>query len=156
MFKFLNKIFLIIFLLLSILNISVAQELSQITNVQDFNQFRWPGNGALEGDSNLCVFSDTGKYSVKIQGSNNGFFLTDNITTIPYTVKWNDLPTSNNATAITHNVTLFNQTGATTNSDYCLNGNNANISINFNEADLQQASAGIYTGYITVIIEAEY
>ena len=52
-----------------------AQELAQITNLQDFNNFRWQGNDDLEGNSNLCVFSDTGRYSVNIQGNNGGFFL---------------------------------------------------------------------------------
>lgn len=133
-----------------------AQELAQITNLQDFNNFRWQGNDDLEGNSNLCVFSDTGRYSVNIQGNNGGFFLKYNLSTIPYYVKWSNSSSSNNATSVSHNITLTGQTGAKTNFDDCEFNNNANLTILFNEADLQNAAAGNYEGYLTIIIEAEY
>lgn len=134
-----------------------AQELASVTNISDFDNFRYQGKGDLEGDSNLCVFSDTGRYSVNIQGSNGGFFLKDNLHTIPFNVKWNDRATPSNATQVTHNVTLPNQSGAATNQDFCINANvNANLSISFNESDLNSAVSGNYTGYITILVEAQY
>lgn len=146
--------FFVFFLILSDVN---AQALANITNLDDFNYFRYQGKGDLEGDRNLCVFSDTGKYSINIQGSNGGFFLNDNLLTIPFTVKWHDRATPNNATQVTHNVTLPSQTGAATDQQFCLNGNvNSNLSISFDENDLKRAASGKYTGYITIIVEAQY
>lgn len=147
-------VFVLSFFILT--HFSYSQELAQITNLQDFNNFRWQGNGDLEGNSPICVFSDTGRYSVNIQGNNGGFLLTYNLSTIPYHVKWSHTSSSNNATSVSHNITLTGQTGAKTNFDDCEFSNNANLTISFNEADLQNAAAGNYEGYLTIIIEAEY
>ena len=159
MSKILNKIITFFVLILSFLilaNFCYSQELAQISNVQDFADFRWQGNGDLEGNSALCVFSDTGRYSVNIQGSNGGFFLQDNASSIPFSVKWSHTSSPNNATSVSHNITLTGQTGAKTNFEDCEFSNNANITISFNESDLQNAKAGSYTGYLTIIVEAIY
>ncbi len=148
---------IIFFILCIIANFSYAQDLAQITNVHDFNDFKWQGNGDLQGDNNLCIVSDTGRYSVNIQGSNGGFFLKDAYSNpIPFTVKWNDSPTSNNATTVSHNITLTGQTGAKPSADDCLSSDNANLSIIFSEENLNSMPAGNYTGYLTIMIEAIY
>ena len=159
MSKIANKLITLYVLVISLLilvNFCYSQELAQISNMQDFTDFRWQGNGDLEGSSALCVFSDTGKYSVNIQGSNGGFFLRDDLSSIPFTVKWSQTSSSNNATSVSHNITLTGQTGAKTNFEDCEFSNNANVTVSFNESDLQNAKAGNYTGYLTIIVEAIY
>lgn len=146
-----------IFLLITFfifVNTASSQNLAKIGNITDFNSFIWSGSGELIQDSNLCVFSETGKYKVTVEGNNSGFFLTDNDLSIPYSIKWNDVANNTNNVSLSNNIPLTNQTGASNVDEDCEGGTNANIEISFSESDLETSPAGSYTGYITIIVEA--
>ncbi len=135
-------------------NSALSQSLAKIGGISDFSTFNWSGSGDLVQDSNVCVFSETGNYKVTIQGSNSGFSLLYNGTSIPYSVKWNDASNTTNNVEISHNIPLMNQTGANTSDEDCDGGTNANLEISFDAANLGSSPSGNYTGYITIIIEA--
>lgn len=103
----------------------------------------------------LCAYSSTGRYSVRATGSGAGgaFALSAGTRTLAYEVQWNSAAAQTSGTALTAGVTRSGFTTAATNQT-CLSGpsTTASLIVILRAASLSAASAGSYTGTLTILL----
>lgn len=146
--------------------------LYRISGIDNLTLASYDGNGDERLNSPICIYTNntTQTYRITLEGSNvcsggscpaNDIFAIANDTNnqgINYTAYWNDeagvgvgdrlqVGTSGGTVA----TTSVNQTGAS-GSLNCGGGNNANLSIDFTEANLLAVQTGTYTGTITITL----
>lgn len=141
-------------------NITVTiPERVQISGLEDFAFGQYPGNGNVEDDDDICVYSNspTAGYRVTATGSgtSNAFTLTDgDSNTIPYTPFWNDEIGTTDAIQLFPNAITQTQTGANNQSYTCVTGgDSANVRVFINSADISGKPNGNYTGTLTLDIQ---
>lgn len=142
-------------------NISFSvPKLIRIRGFQDFNPSTYSGTGTRADSGDLNVSTNYGTstrtYSVTVNGSGAGgaFTTSDGLgNTLAYTAFYNQTSGITGRVMLTEGVALTGRTGAAkplTNTTL-----NANLSINFSQANLQAAEAGTYTGTLTVVVTPE-
>lgn len=111
---------------------------------------------------NVCVYSVSGgvgsarrPYSVRATGNGTGgaFTLASGIRTLPYQVRWDDARNQTTGTLLTSGVDVAGFVTGTV-SQTCTNGANENASliITITGTSLTTATAGTYTGVLTILI----
>ena len=135
--------------------------LARITGLSDIAFGNWTG-GDLTADQNICVgLYGTNTFRLRATGSGdlnsaNAFALSNGSDYIPYRVYFNDQNGLSGRTELTAATALTNQTAGAAfwNIFGCLI-NNANLSVLIEETELASASAGNYTGTLTVTVIPE-
>jgi hypothetical protein len=108
----------------------------------------------------VCAYSNgSGNlYSVRADGSGAGgaFTLTSGSTTMAYGVRWNSQAGQSNGTALTAGATLGGQTTNAQNMT-CSNGppTTASLIVTLPAPSLSSATAGTYSGTLTIILAEE-
>lgn len=108
----------------------------------------------------LCVFSSgsTGSYRVTAfgDGGGGGFTLSSGTDVLDYEVQWSDSPGQNSGFALSPNVPLTGQLSAASH-PFCNTGpaSSASLILLIRSAELGSATAGSYSGTLTIIIGAE-
>jgi hypothetical protein len=110
---------------------------------------------------NVCVYSVTGNssnrrpYSVLAtgNGSAGAFTLQSGARTLPYEVRWNDAADQTSGTQLTNGVNASGFLTGNVNLS-CSNGanNNASLVVTITGTSLATATAGTYTGVLTIVI----
>jgi hypothetical protein len=120
-----------------------------------FNPFRVGDD--VETNRNICIYSNTGYYTVKITDVfNNGNFMALPIgrptaKTIAYQVFWNTTTgTAGNFQLLSDQVS--NVLGGASTVAGCPDGNNANIQIKIPNAQFQGAYAGQYSPSLQIVV----
>lgn len=133
----------------------------RITNLSDvaFGTVANLGTDAVRSQS-LCLFADTptNRYTITATGSGGGgaFDLSSGVRTMPFDVAWNEAPGQSSGTQLSPNVPLTGQVSAA-NQQTCNNGpaNSASLVVVLRSAALSGATAGDYSGMLTLIVGAE-
>ena len=118
-----------------------------------------PASAASKAED-VCVWSNTSGrgYTVTATGSgaSNAFTLTDGTNTIPYSVSWSDTAGQSSGTALSTASALSGLVSAAVNPT-CSSGPAASASliVDMTAASLQAASAGSYTGTLTLVVAPE-
>lgn len=108
----------------------------------------------------ICVYSNgSGQtYSVRADGSGSSgaFTLANGFTTLAYSVRWNNQPGQSNGTALTAGALLGGQTTSAQNQT-CTNGpsTTASLVVTLPATSLSSATAGTYSGTLTIIVSEE-
>lgn len=135
--------------------------LSRISGLSDFNLGNWT-SGDLSANDNLCVgLFGSSNYRIRAIGDGDGndinaFALSDGSNFIPYRVFYNDQAGLSGRAELTAATSLSSMTAGSAfwNLFGCL-VDNANLSILIEKPNLLSASAGIYTGTLTLIVIPE-
>jgi hypothetical protein len=115
----------------------------QITNVADFSATWNSGDGNLEDNDDLCIYSNagTGQYTVTADSADGSgtFTLDSGGTNLVYAVAWTAASAGNFAggTALTDNTASGTFAGASTTSATCSGGDTATVSIQILSAALE-------------------
>ena len=113
----------------------------------------WDGTNQVQLEDQICVAASTGGYSVTITGSgaSSAFTVASGAKTIAYTVEFKDA-TKAYAT-VTSNVPMAGFTTGRTNTTSCSGANAAAFyRVTLSPTNLAAATAGTYTGTVTVRI----
>ena len=108
----------------------------------------------------ICVFSNGSgqSYSIRADGSGSGgaFTLASGAATLAYGVRWNNQPGQSNGAALTAGVSLGGQTSNAQN-QLCSNGppTTASLIVTLPAPSLSSATAGSYSGTLTIIVAEE-
>jgi len=115
------------------------------------------GSSDTRINDDVCIYSNTsgGNYDVTATGSGagNAFTIASGPNTVPYRVFWNDVVGTAGQTELSAGTTLVGQTGADRTSTTCGGGNNANIEILIERANVESQPNGSYSGVVTLVIE---
>jgi len=133
----------------------------RITGLSDVN-FGTISNLTIDAvqAQSMCVYSNsTGNlYGVRAAGSGagGGFTLTNGVTTMAYDVRWNSQSGQTNGTVLTSGVLLTTQTTNAQNQT-CSTGppTTASLIVTLPATSLSSASAGNYSGTLTLIVSEE-
>jgi hypothetical protein len=115
----------------------------------------------LTSAQNTCSFTGLLPVTYNIvaggSGTNGAFTLTNGKSTIPYEVQWAQTANATSGTPLTTNVVLSGQvTAALLSGLTCALGvANATLIVIVRSISLQQATAGAYTGTLTVLLAAQ-
>jgi hypothetical protein len=146
------------------LNFSVSKPArANITNLTDLQVTGWViGDGAVTMTEDVCVYSTrpSGGYTVQATGSGTAgaFTLANGAKTIDYTVLWNAGGVgslSDSGTSLTAAMVSGPLTHAATDSSTCSGitpGPTARLVVGVTKAEMTGASAGSYTGTLTLMI----
>jgi hypothetical protein len=133
--------------------------LAKITGVADLALGSFDGVTDLDGNDDVCVFSNVGAgtYAVTMSSANQSgtdFRIADGGATnfAVYNAYWNDVTTTTGRTLVGSGVQLVGQTGADNSSTSCGGGNTGNFSVNIPSANLGALPADSYTDTITILI----
>jgi hypothetical protein len=131
-----------------------------IVDLRDFNLGNWSGTGELRDNDDLCIgTTGTDEYIIRAdgQGAGNNFVLSNGTSELAYRVFWNDtIGTAGNfelaagvqSTNMTNPPNTFVSTGG---GNYiCTGDRDANVEVVVEEAALQAAEAGAYSGVLTL------
>jgi hypothetical protein len=131
-----------------------------IVDLEDFNFGNWSGSGELRDNDDLCIgTTGTAEYIIRAdgQGAGNNFVLSNGSNELAYRVFWNDtIGTAGNfelaAGVQSTNMTNPPNTFSTTDGiNYtCTGDRDANVEVVIDEAALQGAEAGAYSGVLTL------
>ena len=131
----------------------------QIGELRDLSLGTWPGSGDLEAEGRHCVLGGpAGRYAVRLTGTGPGgaFSLSNQIHELAYQVFYNDGSGYEEARA---GATLTGQRGSPNNNQFnrCRSGGMSpqRIRVTIRESDLSRASAGLYTGALSVLVMPE-
>lgn len=112
---------------------------------------------ALSQKENVCVYANSllgGTYSITATGNGvaNAFTVSNGSATVPYSVSWAATANASSGTALTTGVELGSlNTGVL--SSICLLGiTNSTLFVAFSSTALQNATAGSFTGVLTLLI----
>jgi spore coat protein U-like protein len=114
---------------------------------------------AISSES-ICVYADTATngYNVTASGTGPGgaFQLSSGSSSLPYNVQWSSTPSQSSGTQLTPNVALHGQTSNATQQS-CGNGpaTSASLIVVLPSAALSSATAGTYSGTLTLVVGAE-
>jgi hypothetical protein len=114
---------------------------------------------AVQSQSVCAYSSGSGNtYSVRADGSGAGgaFTLTSGSTSLAYSVRWNNQPGQTNGTALTAGAPLGSQTTNAQNQT-CSSGpsTTASLIVTLPATSLSSATAGTYSGTLTIILAEE-
>lgn len=122
----------------------------------DYTTGTYPGAGDINQNDDLNISKNyTGTYRVTPSGSGAGgaFTITNGAQTIAYSAFYNDTTGITGRVALTNGVALTAQANSTT--TLATTTLNANLSISILAANLLAASAGTYTGTISLVFAPE-
>ncbi|QIK79726.1 hypothetical protein G7077_13250 [Sphingomonas piscis] len=104
----------------------------------------------------ICVFSQTDNYNVRATGSGTGglFTLSNGAATLAYEVQWSASSGQTTGTILSPNNALTGQT-STANNQNCNQGPTASLIVVLRSAALSSATAGSYTGTLTLVVAPE-
>ena len=131
-----------------------------IVDLRDFAFGTWSGSGELRDNDDLCIgTTGTSQYIIRADGdgAGNSFTLSNGSANLPYRVFWNDdIGTAGNfeLTAgvqvenLTNPPNAFQSIGG--GAYICTGDRDANVEIVIDEAALQAAEAGSYSGVLTL------
>lgn len=142
-------------------NLSVTvPKLIRVRGFQDFTPSIYSGTGTRSDSGNLNISTNYGTsgrtYSVTATGSGTGgaFTTSDGLgNTLAYSAFYNQVTGITGRVTLTAGTTLTGRTGAA--KPLSITTPNANLSINFTQANLQAAEAGTYTGVLTLVVTPE-
>lgn len=127
----------------------------RISNLQDISG-NYDGVNDFTGSSPACVYRNgTGKYNLTATGSgvNGSFEVTDGANSLPFAVSYND---GNGDQLFVPGVQLAGLDGADVLSPTCANtGDNGEITVVINSADLASAPGSAYSGSVTLLLAPE-
>jgi len=132
----------------------------RIYGLEDFDLGRWVlGAGSINSSANICVaVRPRGPYQITAygQGPSNAFVLLNAGNTLPYRMFFNDRPRRNGAEELIAGQVLGGLRGRRGRGiRRACNRPTANITIRIEESDLQQATAGSYSGTILIVVGPE-
>jgi hypothetical protein len=133
----------------------------RVTNLSDvaFGTVTNLGADALRSES-LCLFADTATngYNVTATGSGRGgaFELSSGTGTLPFELSWNSAGGQSSGAPLIANVPLTGQVSSAT-QQTCTNGpaTSASLVVILRSAALAGATAGTYTGTVTLVVGPE-
>jgi hypothetical protein len=133
---------------------------AQKARIQDLSDVDFGTLTALTSDASrnqdLCLFSQTNGYNIRAFGSGAGgaFTLSSGSSTLPYEVQWSASAGQTAGTMLTANNTL---SGLISNAQQqgCNGGPSASIIVLLRSASLSSATAGSYTGTLTLVVAPE-
>jgi hypothetical protein len=139
-----------------------AQLQSRVTGLSDVNYGTINSFVDQTNSQNVCVHSmfyffgfpiAVRPYSVIATGNGAGgaFTLASGPRTLPYEVRWADAANQTTGTQLTSGVTASGFANAS-NSQTCAGGENASLIVTITGTSLQTASAGSYTGVLSITI----
>jgi hypothetical protein len=132
----------------------------QINSLENLSLGSHSGLGNIYAEENFCIYSTStsGSYTLSVSSANqdgSGSFFLDGSAgqgQIPYALSFIDNATGPGTTQVSNN-TL---SGFGNSSDqYCGGSNNATLSVNVNEADLQAAKSGSYQDSLIILVEPQ-
>ena len=116
----------------------------------------WDGISDLTTSESVCVWSNAngGHYNITAtgSGSSRAFEITGPDGTLPYAVEWTG---GGAATALTATTAAAGMTGANHGKTCSSGGPTANLDVIISAANLSAASAGTYTGTLTLLVAPE-
>lgn len=132
-------------------------KLIRARSFSDFSLGTYSGAGDVTGndDLNISINYVPGTYRVTASGSGaaSAFTITDGTNTLAYNAYYNDATGITGRVAMTSGTAVTAQTGAVR--PLSTTTLNANLSIEFLEADIQAVDAATYTGSITLVFQPE-
>ena len=127
-----------------------------IAGVDDITLGTWPGAGDLQGFSQHCVGTNAGgrRFGIVVTGSGAGgsFALSNGVSTLPFTVQYSD---RRGTATVTPGVTLGNRRGQRLNQCRNIRRERMRISVRILSSDLSNATAGSYSGMLTLTVTPE-
>jgi hypothetical protein len=153
----LKKIISFSFMLLLVVVFFVAPAFSvvRISNMNDFSFGSWTGVGDLVQSDSICIHdsstANTNRYTIRATGSGGGgaFSLNSGPNTLAYAVAWQGSQGGIvNLTSGTN--TNFRRASTSTT---CGGGTNATLRITITEANMLAATAGSYSGTLTILLQ---
>lgn len=133
-----------------------------LVDLRDFDFGNWSGSGELRDNDDVCVgTTGTAQYIIRAdgQGPGNDFILANGANQLPYRVFWNDTIGTAGNFELSSGVQVANLTNppntfvAIGGGAYiCTGARDANVEIVVEEAALQAATAGTYTGVLTLTL----
>ena len=142
----------LLFLLLFIPRSAESQSV-RISGMSDLSLGTWMGSGDLTNQATLCIYTlGNANYSIRATGNGAGsaFTLSSGGSTVAYEVYFKD---SGSFVQLTSG-TRGNFTDANTTTDGCGGVNNATIKVVATAAALSAATAGSYSGTVTLLLES--
>lgn len=132
--------------------------LVMISNLNDFNFGNYGGAGDVTGDDDICIYRNdpAGQYRVTATATEGLFVIKSAANeSIPYSVFFNDERDTQGAIELSYNASSPTQSGANSSSTTCFFGKvlNSNISVKFEESDLQAAVTGSYRGTLILAVD---
>jgi spore coat protein U-like protein len=130
---------------------------AQISDLSDVN-FGIVTNLAADASrtQDICVYSQTDVYNVRAfgDGDSGAFTLSSGANTLAYEVQWNSSAGRTVGTTLTANTTLTGQPSSARQRS-CNQGPSASLIIVLRSAALSSATAGSYTGTLTLVVAPE-
>lgn len=107
-------------------------------------------------NQNICVYSQSNGYNVRAFGDGNGgaFTLSDGANTLAYEVQWNSSAGQTVGTTLAPNAALTGQLSSAQQRS-CNQGPSASLIIVLRSAALSSATAGSYSGTLTLVVAPE-
>lgn len=148
-------------LLLSTAPLEAASNKVRISSLSDvaFGTLANLNIDAIQSQS-ICVYADTNTNGYNVTGIGTGpggaFQLSSGAASMPFDVLWNSSPSQSSGTQLTPNVPLTGQVSGATHQT-CSNGpsTSASLVVALRSAALTSATAGTYSGTLTLIIGPE-
>jgi hypothetical protein len=133
----------------------------RITNLSDVS-FGTIANLSLDAvvSQSVCLYADTNTNGYNVTASGTGaagaFALSSGTASLPYDVEWSNSAGKTSGTQLTANVPLTGQVSAATHQS-CSNGpaSSASLILVLRSAALSSASAGTYSGTLTLLVGPE-
>ena len=136
------------------INLDVNDEV-RISNLTDINLGVFAGVDAV-GSSAACVYRNgTGNYQLTASGDGaaGAFTLTDGVSTVPYSVTYDD---GGGALGASTGIALTGLTGGDPGSATCAGtGNNGTVTVTVTAADASGLPAATYAGTLTLLVAPE-
>jgi hypothetical protein len=140
---------------------AAASNKVRITNLTDV-AFGTIGNFSSDAvqSQSVCLYADTNTngYNITATGSGSGgaFGLSSGLNSLAYDVQWNSSAGQSSGTQLTSNVPLTGQVSSATHQT-CNNGpaTSASLIVILRAAALSSASAGSYSGTLTLVVGPE-
>jgi len=148
-------------LLLALMFASPAAAKVRVSGLSDVN-FGTISNLTIDAVNaqSICVYSNgaSNTYSIRADGSGSGgaFTLSNGVTTMAYTVRWNNQPGQTNGTVLNTSALLSAQT-TTAQNQTCASGvpTTASLIVTLPATPLSSAGAEHYSGTLTLIVAEE-
>lgn len=129
--------------------------LVQISDLQDIDLGTFDGTSDLTGSDNLCVYSNSGGFTITATGTGGGAFeLAGGGTTVPFAVEWANTSGAVTGTALTSGSTKASNSPTFSGAD-CGGGTNTTVLVNVSQTDLGAAPAADYSGLLILQVAPE-
>jgi hypothetical protein len=141
----------------TVLITATVNQLVRISALDDIPLGAYSGTAGLSGSDQLCVYSNTGGYTISAHGSGAGsdFLLVGNsgTATVPYTVQWADAAPAETGNSLSVNTAVSQSVSGV--NPTCGGGNNATVIISVSGEALATAPADSYSGTLTLTVAPE-